>query len=510
MTEAKGAAAPGADGDRRIRHIVIVGGGTAGWVAASILARALPGFATITLVESLDIPTVGVGEATIPPFVDLLQFLSIDQADFIRNTQATYKLGIRFDDWRRIGESYWHPFGTFGLPINRRPFIHAWHKARHDGIALDFADYSACARLGEQGRFLGGEAAAKAGVKHALHFDAVLVARYLRAYSQALGVVRLERTVAHVTRRADGSLAALVFEGSETLPGDLFLDCTGFRGLLIEQTLRAGWVGWSDLLPCDTAIAAPTTATLPRHPFTRAAARPAGWQWRIPLQHRTGNGYVYSSGATTHAAALDDFLSTIDGQPLAEPRVLRFEAGRRRVFWDRNCVAVGLSSGFLEPLESTSIHLAVSGVLQLLEHFPDRDFDPRNIAAYNATLTEEIERARDFILLHYKFSERDDSDFWRQMRATPVPDTLAERLEAYRATGRIRPRPGELFSDLSWFYVLDGLGITPRAYDPLLDVVPSAQFAGILARMAAETVEACRRAPPHDAQLPAALTERLA
>lgn len=377
-------------GDRRIRRIVIVGGGTAGWVAASILARALPGFGcTITIVESPDVPAVGVGEATIPPFIDLLQFLSIDQADFIRHTQATYKLGIRFDDWRRVGESYWHPFGTLGLPINRRPFIHAWHKARADNIALDLADYSAYTRLGEQGRFLTGDAAVEAGVKHALHFDAALVAKYLRAYAQALGVVRLERTVSCVTRRNDGFLDELILDGGERLAGDLFIDCTGFRALLIEQTLGAGWVDWSDLLPCDTAIAAPTATRLPRHPFTRASARAAGWRWRIPLQQRTSNGYVYASGATTSQAALDDFLAGIDGTPLAEPRVLRFQAGRRSVFWDRNCVTIGLASGFLEPLESTSIHFAISAVFSLLEHFPNLDFNRANIDAYNAGLIEE-------------------------------------------------------------------------------------------------------------------------
>ncbi len=239
-------------------------------------------------------------------------------------------------------------------------------------------------------------------------------------------------------------------------------------------------------------------------------ARPAGWRWRIPLQHRTGNGYVHCSAATTPAAALDDFLGGIDGAPLAEPRTLRFQAGRRRHFWDRNCVAVGLASGFLEPLESTSIHFAISGVFALLEHFPDRDFDPVNIAAYNAHLIDEIERARDFIFLHYHLSERDDSLFWRQMRATALPDTLAERIEGYRATGRVRTRPGELFSDLSWFYVLDGMGVRPRSYDPLLDIAPRRQFAEIMARIRHEIGDACRGAPAHDAVLPVALSEQRA
>jgi tryptophan halogenase len=392
------------------------------------------------------------------------------------------------------------------VPVGRRPFIHALHRARHEGQPFDLVDYSACTRLGEAGQFLSGSAGAKAGVKHALHFDAALVGRYLRAYATAQGVIRRECTVTRVTQRADGFIDALLLGDDSRLAGDLFIDCTGFRALLSEQTLHGGWVDWSGLLPCDTAIAVPTAARLPRHPFTRAAARPAGWRWRIPLQHRTGNGYVHCSGATPPVAALDDFLAGIDGPPLAEPRILRFQAGRRQRFWDRNCIAIGLASGFLEPLESTSIHLATSGVFALLEHFPDLDFDPANVAAYNAHLIDEIERARDFIFLHYHLSERDDSAFWRQMRATPMPDSLRDRVEAYRATGRIRTRAGELFSDLSWFYVLDGMGVRPRRYDPLVDIVPSRQFAEIMARIRRETRDACRGAPAHDAALPVTLS----
>ena len=492
-------------GDRRVRRIVIVGGGTAGWVAASMLARALPrGDCTITLVEAADIPIIGVGEATIPPFIDLLAFLGIAEADFIKHTQATYKLGIRFDDWKTPGSRYWHPFGTLGQGVNRRPFIHAWHRARSNGLALDLADYSACTQLGEANQFLAGNAARAAGVKHALHFDAGLVARYLRAYAETLGVIRLERRVTGATRHAGGMIAALTLADHEPLAADLFIDCTGFRALLAEQVLQTGWTDWSDLLPCDTALAAPDAVQLPRGPYTRAIARPAGWRWRIPLQHRTGNGYVYCSAATTADDAHADLLAGLNGAPLAEPRVIRFQAGRRRRFWTHNCVAIGLSSGFLEPLESTSIHLAISGVYALLEHFPDRDFEPRNIAAYNEALIDEIERARDLIFLHYVLNERDE-DFWQQMRATPMPDSLLERVEIYRATGRIRPRPGELFSDLSWFYVLEGMGVRPRAHDPLLDSVPPAQFAEMLTRMAQDTAAACRHAGAHDRALPGAV-----
>ena len=484
--------------DRRIGRIVVVGGGTAGWVAASILARVLNGTCAITLVESPDVPTIGVGEATIPPFIDLLALLGIDEADFIRNTDATYKLGIRFEDWLRPGESYWHPFGTFGQPIGRRPFVQAWHRARRDGLDPRIEDYSACARLGAAGRFLGGDAAADAGVRHALHFDAVAVARYLRAYATALGVRHVEGTVVGATLRADGFIDAVQLEGGGALAADLFIDCSGFRSVLIGQALQTRWIDWSDLLPCDRAIVAPTTATLPRLPFTRSIAQLAGWRWKIPLVHRAGNGYVHCDGAIGKGDAEAEFRSALGCEPTADTRLLRFQAGRRERSWVRNCVAVGLSSGFLEPLESTSIHLAISTVMALLEHFPDRDFDPRNIAACNAVLVDEIEQARDFIFLHYRMTERADSEFWRQMRATPMPDGLQERVELYQATGRIRVRPGELFTDLSWFYVLEGMGVRPRAYDPLIDVAPPPLFAGAISSMAAETAVACRGAPLQD------------
>lgn len=490
------------DGDRRIRRIVIVGGGTAGWVSAGILARALPGAGVeITLVESPDIATVGVGEATIPPFVDLLAFLGIDEADFVRNTNATYKLGIRFDDWLGPRHSYWHPFGTLGQAINRRPFIHAWHRARREGLALRMDEVSACAHLGEAGQFLDGEAGTRAGVRHALHFDAALVARYLRAYAMALGVRRVERTVLGVVRRDDGALDSVRLEGDEHLHGDLFLDCSGFQALLAEQTLATGWVDWSHLLPCDSAIVAPSAAAPNPAPFTRAIAQSAGWRWRIPLQHRTGEGYVYCSGAISHDDARAEFLGSPSIEPSSEPRLLRFSTGRRRKLWNRNCVAIGLSSGFLEPLESTSIHLATSGAFALLEHFPDLDFDPRNIESYNERLIDELERARDFILLHYCLNRRIGFDFWRQMQEVPLPATLEDRIETYRATGRVRSRPGELFSDLSWFYVLDGMGVRPRAYDPLLDVVPTITFSSMIGRMRNEAAAACRGAPTHAAAL---------
>jgi tryptophan 7-halogenase len=493
---------PTAASERRIRSIAIVGGGTAGWLAASILARALPGSGCrITCIESPDIPTVGVGEATIPPIIDLLRFLSINEADFVQHTQSTYKLGIRFTGWGGAGERYWHPFGTFGQSINLRPFHHAWQRARASGLTLRFNDYSLAATLAEAGRFRPPDARAQgpvAGLRYALHFDAALVARYLRSYSEKLGVQRLEATVEAATQRADGLLDELVFKDGTRLSADLYLDCSGFRGLLIEQTLKTGYLNWSALLPCDRAVAVQTRLASARSPFTEAIAHSAGWRWRIPLQQRAGNGYVYSSAHISDEQALGTLRASVGEQPLSDPRVLRFVAGRRRLFWNRNCIALGLASGFLEPLESTSIHLVVSGLYKLLEHFPDRDFAQPNIDSYNEELITEIESTRDFIVLHYCLNSRADGELWAYCRSMALPASLSERIERYRATGRIRIRPGELFTDLSWFYIFEGLGLRPARHDPLMDVVSTEQLRQILDTMARATAAGARNAPLHD------------
>lgn len=494
-------------GERHIRSVAIVGGGTAGWLAASMLARALPGTGmVISVIESPEIGIVGVGEATIPPIIDLLRFLGIDESDFIRHTNATFKLGIKFIDWRELGHSYWHPFGTFGASVNRRPFHHWWHRARAAGLPLRFNDFSVCAALGDVGKFRFPDRqpdAPGAGLRYALHFDATLVGKYLRAYAQRLGVAHLERTVAGATRSADGSLDELRFSDGSSLQADLYIDCSGFRGVLIEQTLGTGYLDWTAMLPCDRAVAFPAASKLTRPPFTQALARSAGWQWRIPLQNRDGNGYVYSSAHLSEDQALADLEATVGSAPLAEPRRLRFVTGRRRLFWHRNCIALGLASGFLEPLESTSIHLVTSGLYHLLEHFPDRSFDQANIDAYNARVIEEFEAIRDFIVLHYCLVQRGDTEFWRYCRSMAIPDSLRERIELYRGTGRIRIRSGELFTDLSWFYILEGLGLRPASYDPLLDVVTVSSLREILASMAVSTTVAVEPALPHDSYFPA-------
>jgi tryptophan halogenase len=487
---------------RPIQSIAIVGGGTAGWIAAAILARAFPGTGLrVTLMETPDIAAVGVGEATIPPILDLLRFLSINEADFVKNTQATFKLGIRFEGWNGPGHVYWHPFGSFGVPVNRRPFHHVFLKARAAGLAPRVEALSLGAALGEASRFRypepGGNAAVS-GLKYALHFDAGLVAKYFSAYAQALGVARLERKVVAAPLDERGLVDRLVFDGGGELKADLYIDCSGFRGLLIEQALKAGYEDWSRYLPCDRAVAVATEASAPRPPFTRAVARSAGWRWSIPLQRRTGNGYVYAGSHVSDDAALADLTAETGGRFAGEPRWLRFTTGRRRVFWKGNCIAAGLASGFVEPLESTGIHLAVSAIYNLLDHFPDTAFEPRNIAAYNREIAAEFEHVRDFVVLHYALTQRTDTAFWRDCRHMELPDSLKERCDDYVTSGRIPTRSGELFTDLSWFHVFEGMGLMPQRYDPLMDVLSRDTVRDILGRIAAEVDGAVRTARAHD------------
>ena len=482
-----------------IRSIAIVGGGTAGWMSAVLLGHALRGSdVRITVVESAEIGIVGVGEATIPPILDFLDLVGIDREAFIRETQATLKLGIRFQDWKAVGEHYWHPFGTFGVAIDRRPFHHHLQRAAARDEPRGVVDFSLAAALAEAGRFTPPdprEGPARAGLRYALHFDAALVARTLRTVAERRGVRRLDRTVVDVTRTPAGHVDELLFREGDRLGADLFIDCSGFRGLLIEGSMAAGYEDWTRWLPCDRAVAGPTALNGEPQLYTLSHARDAGWRWRIPLQHRAGNGYVYSSHHIDDQAALDDLTRQVGGTFLAEPRQLRFTTGRRKAFWKGNVVALGLASGFLEPLESTSIHLVTSGLYKLLDHFPDRAFDPANIAAYNASLIEEYETIRDFIVAHYGLSARRDTPFWRDVTGQSLPDSLQSRIDLYRATGRCRARPGDLFADVNWFYVLHGLGLRPRHPDPLTGMSDAAAVRGVfdqVARDVAAGVSAAR------------------
>ncbi len=495
------------EGRRQINSIAIVGGGTAGWFAASILARMLRGRCAIRLIESPDIPTVGVGEATVPGIVDLLfKFLKIDQNDFMEKCQATIKLAIRFKDWRTLGHSFWHPFGLFGVTIDRIPFHHFWHKAKAQGLEVDASHFNLEIALAAADKFIypTNSLGIAQGLRYALHFDAGLVARYLRSYAEALGVVRMERSVTGATQSEDGSIDEVVFKDGERLKADLYIDCSGFRGLLIEQTMKTGYHDWTHLLPCNRAVATQVPNRIPRPPYTMATARPAGWQWRIPLQHRVGTGYVYSSEHISDEEALKDLLAVPGNEPLVEPRFIRYVTGRRRVFWNKNCIALGLASGFIEPLESTSIHLMYSGVYNLLDHFPDASFDPVNIADYNAQMIEEFERIRDFIILHYCTTQRTDSPMWLQCQKTELPDSLASRIELYRRTGRIFHKQYDLFVEPSWFFVMDGMGITPASYDPLVDSSDFEQVKRIMAGLRQKVASDVAAAPSHDSFFPEA------
>jgi tryptophan halogenase len=490
--------------DGAIRSILIVGGGTAGWISAAILARALTGTGIrITLVESAEIGVIGVGEATIPPFVEMLQFLDIKLDDFIRHTQATLKLAIRFDDWNEPGSSYWHPFGNFGASIARRPFHHALLRARAAGATPTVEDFNLCAALASRDLAFDPTAPTPPGARFALHLDAVLVSRYLRQYSEALGVTRQEATVAGVTRKDCGLIDAVVLADGRRLAADLFVDASGFHGVIIERELHTGYIDWRAHLPCDRALAVPTRRSAALPPYTVAQAMTAGWRWRIPLQHRCGNGYVYSSAYMGDDAAQTELLQALDDPPGAEPRSLRFTPGRRTRAWVGNCVAIGLASGFLEPLESTSIQLICAGVFNLLDHFHDRSFSPALAASYNAELAQDMEQIRDFLILHYALTTRRDTPFWRDVAHAPLPDSLQARIELYRAGGIVRHQPRDLFTEPSWFYVFDGMGVVPRHTDRMLDVIEPARLAAMLDRICRDTQAAAARGVPHAALFPA-------
>jgi tryptophan halogenase len=465
--------------DRRIRRIVIVGGGTAGWMAAAPLAQMLasrPGPpCELVLVESLDIGTIGVGEATLPPIRFYNQTLGLDGADFIRKTQASFKLGIEFRNWGRQGHRFFHGFGDFGPPIEKRSSFLHWLRLARAGGMPPYDEFSTSTVMARQNRFTppsGDQPSARNAFSYAFHFDAGLYATYLRGYAMQRGVQRVESTIVDVELRPeDGFVAALKLQDGRRIEGDLFIDCSGFRALLIGGAMGAGYEDWSHWLPCNSALAVPCAKVERLTPYTVSTAHAAGWQWRIPLQHRTGNGHVYCKEFTSDEEAARVLLGHLDGAPLDAPRQLRFTTGRRREGWRKNVVAIGLASGFLEPLESTSIQLIMDAVGRLIELFPDRDFRPGLAAEFNRRMARQYESIRDFIIAHYKLTERSDSAFWRHCAAMPIPDTLAHQLELWRESGRIVILDPEGFAEPSWISILYGLGLEPRSLDPIVELV---------------------------------------
>ena len=459
-----------------IKNIVIVGGGTAGWMAAAALAKILKNKIKVTVVESDEIGTVGVGEATIPMIQRFNTVLEIDENEFIRETQATFKLAIEFVNWGRIGDRYMHGFGRIGQALGTVPFEHYWRKMNQAGKVGDLADYSITRRAAMAGKFMRPVTDAGnsplAEIAYAFHFDASLYARYLRKYSEARGVTRIEGKIVDAKLGGlSGRVESLVLDGGRSVAGDLFIDCSGFRGLLTEQVLHTGYEDWSQWLPCDRAIAVPCESVGPLTPFTRSTAHTAGWQWRIPLQHRVGNGHVFSSSFMQEGAAQDILLANLDGKPMTQPRTLKFTTGMRKKAWNRNVVAIGLAGGFMEPLESTSIHMVQTAISRLIDFFPHGGFDQADIDEYNRLSRWEYERIRDFLILHYHVNQRDDSDFWRYCQNMKIPDTLAAKIELYKRNGRITREGNELFAEVGWLQVMHGQNLQAQGYHPLADLI---------------------------------------
>jgi tryptophan halogenase len=460
-----------------LRDIVIVGGGTAGWMAAGALAKCVGTQQhRITLIESEEIGTVGVGESTIPPIQLFNKLLGIDEDEFVRETNATFKLGIEFVDWRRLGHSYFHNFGLLGADLRTGiSFIQYWLRWAQSGGDPDQLRFSAeaqAARAGKFGRTPASQGGNQPNVNYAFQFDASTYAAYLRRYSERRGVVRKEGKVVDVRQNGEtGLVEAVDMADGSTVRGDFFIDCSGFRGLLIEQVYKAGFEDWSQWLPNDRAAAVPAERMAQPTPFTLAQARDAGWQWRIPLQHRTGNGYVFCSNYISDDEASAQLMESLGETPLADPKVLRFKAGRRKAHWVKNVLALGLSSGFLEPLESTSIHLVQAAITKFLDYFPQREPDPILIDRFNEEMRFQYETIRDFIIAHYKVTEREDTEFWRYCKHMSIPDTLAEKIELFMMRGEVKPRWADIFSEVSWFAILYGQGLVPTGHHPLADAM---------------------------------------
>lgn len=459
--------------NKAVRNVVIVGGGTAGWISAAVIKRLIGAGVNVTLVESEEIGTVGVGEATIPPIITLNNVMGIDEKEFLRETNATMKLAIKFENWRIEGESYFHTFGAPGKSYAFCQFHHYFKRAQELGLADSIWEYDLNYLACKAGKF--------AHIKspdpiiempYAYHFDASLYARFLRKKCEAMGVSRKEGIITDVKQDVDsGFISGVTLKSGEYIGGDLFIDCSGFKGLLTQQTLNTGYEDWSHWLPCDRAVAMPSERHEHTHPYTRSIAHSAGWQWRIPLQHRNGNGLVYSSNYYTDDQALDILSRNLDTKPLADPKFIRFKTGRRRKQWNKNVVAVGLSSGFLEPLESTSIHLIQSAVVRLIHLFPHDGFKQHQIDEYNKQSQLEYEQVRDFIILHYHVNERTDSHFWKDLREMDVPDSLTHKIELFRESGNLFREQNDLFLESSWLQVLMGQGVFQKDHHPLANAL---------------------------------------
>lgn len=479
----------------KMRRIVIAGGGTAGWMAAAALGKTLGALAEIVLIESDAIGTIGVGESTIPPIVNFNNLLGIEEARFMRATQATFKLGVQFENWKQVGETYFHSFGAAGKDHWSAGFQHFWLHGLTRGHDAPFDEYCLELKAALDGRFAH---LPDYALNYAYQLDSTLYAKFLRSLAESDGVRRQEGKIQRVEQHPEtGFIRALVLENGARIEGDLFLDCTGFRALLMEGTLGVGFEDWTHWLPCDRAIAVQTRSVGPAVPYTRAIAHDCGWQWRIPLQHRTGNGIVYSSQHLDDDAAERRLLDNIQGDVLTKPNRLKFITGARKQQWAKNCIAIGLSGGFIEPLESTAIHLIQRAVLRLIRMLPLSEVSPQDIAEFNDQQLTDTIQIRDFIILHYKATERRDSEFWRYVSSMPIPDELTRKIELFRDTGRVFRKNEELFQENSWVQVMMGQGITPRAHHPIAGKLSDAELSGLLNGIRENIARTVRTLPPH-------------
>lgn len=464
--------------NNKINNVVIAGGGTAGWMAAAAISKLIKGDIKVTLVESDLIPTVGVGEATIPTLHFFHQLLGINEKEVMAATNATFKLGISFENWKNVNENYIHSFGYLGPGCWACDFHHFWVKGAQKGFTSDIGDYVTEHLAAREQRFA---ILANQDMNHAYHMDAGLYAKFLRNLAEQNGAQRVEGTIDEVMTNADsGYIEALKLGNGKVVEGDLFIDCTGFRGLLIEQTLHAGFDDWSHYLPCNSAVAVQTESVSTPIPYTRSIARDSGWQWRIPLQNRTGNGLVFCDKYMSDSEAIDTLLSNVEGKTLNEPRVIKYKTGVRRRSWVKNCIAAGLSAGFIEPLESTGIHLFQKAVVRLLQLFPQNGIKQIDVDEYNAQTKEEAEGIRDFIIMHYHVTQRRDTPFWRHTASMAIPESLQHRLDLFEQTGRIFKKHGDLFGETSWVQCLMGQGMVPKEYHPIVDNMTDEQLKAFL------------------------------
>lgn len=486
-----------------IEKVVIIGGGSAGWMTAAALANDLGKTCQITLIESDAIGTVGVGEATIPPIRFFNQRLGIDEATFVRETHGSFKLGIEFIDWSRKGHAYFHPFGHYGAEFDHVPFYQHWMHQHLSGDSTPIDEYSMAWVASREGKFshpLADPRNMQSRFDYAYHFDATLYAAYLRKYAEARGVSRVEGRVVSAAQDAEtGYITSVALEHGNQFEADLFIDCSGFFGLLIEKTLETGYEDWSQWLPCDRAVAVPCEKTSEILPYTKSTAKAAGWQWRIPLQHRTGNGYVYCSEYLDAETAEETLLSSLDGEPMADPKHLRFTTGRRNKFWSKNCVAIGLSAGFMEPLESTSLHLIQYGILRLLALFPDKTMSPLLAEEYNALTIAEYERIRDFLILHYTATQRSDDEFWEYCANMPIPERLQYKIDHFRTHGLVIADERELFHNPSWIAVYLGQDIVPARAPAMANHRTDVPVAERLQQIRQAMEQAVAAMPTHEA-----------